>query len=58
MYPPTVVYLYRSNAVSCPRKCYTRRDSLIDFHSSEKTEYISSFHGNDYKSGIFRQGNI
>ena len=33
MHPPAVVYLHRSNQVSYPRGCYTKRDSLKDFHS-------------------------
>ena len=33
-------HLYRSNQISYPRGCYTKRESLTDFKSS--------FHGNDY----------
>ena len=34
-----VVYLCRSNSLSCSRGCYTRSDSLTDIHSLKKIEY-------------------
>ena len=39
-------HLYRSNQISFPRGCYTKRDSLTDFPLQKKTECKSSFNGN------------
>ena len=42
-------YLYRSNSVSRLSGCYTRSDSLTDFHSLKYIRCNSSFIGNDYQ---------
>ena len=41
-------HLFRSNQISYPRGCYTKRDNLTDFPRRRRKQCKSSFNGNDY----------